>query len=321
MRAAVLNDYGSVDNLAISDAPEPTAGVGELLVAVEFAGLRYGDVMARYGIPAPFFTPPFVPGQELAGRVKALGEGVTGFAVGDRVMANVLGGAFAEVAVAAAAQTRLVPDGVRLDQALAYLVNMPVAYLLVNEWGEITDGDTVLLHAAAGGVGCLALQVIKRRIAGARVIALTGTNEKGEQCRANGADEVINYKTCDYVEEVLELTDGRGVDVSLNSVSGSTLESDPRAIRTLGRWVIYGFSGGIGNIDHSAFGYRGITIKPMSIVAYLDQPIMTEAIRFTDDWLGSESLIEPTRFRLDEIAEAQSLIEEGRNSGKYVIEL
>lgn len=321
MRAAVLKDYGPVENLAVADVPRPDVGPGEVRVRVSFAGLRYGDVMARYGIPSRWQEPPFVPGQEVAGVVDAVGASVTRWSPGDRVAATTLTGGFAEYAVVAAAQARPVPDHVGLDQALVYLVNLPVAYLLVWPWAGISAGDTVLVHAAAGGVGLLVLQVIKRRVPGARVIALTSTEDKARLCAAHGADEVVNYRATDYVAAVRELTGGHGVDVSLNSVAGPTLASDPQVIRSRGRWVIYGFAGGAGSLDLAAIGYQGLTVKPMSILAFLDQPVMADIAAFSDDWLQREALLDPVRYPLEQIAQAQLAIEEGRNTGKAVIEL
>jgi NADPH2:quinone reductase len=321
MRAAVLTDYGPVENFEVTDVPAPTPGSGELLVDVAFAGVRYGDVMARHGIPRRFHTPPFVAGQELAGTVAAIGDGVERFAVGDRVAANVLSGAYAEQATVPAAQARRVPDGVGLDQVLTYLVNLPVAYLLVHHWAQVRDGDAVLIHAAAGGVGSLAIKIIRRDVPGARIIAMASNDRKLAHCRAAGAHDTVNYKASDYVEQVLGLTDQEGVDVSMNSVSGTTLETDPKAIRTRGRWVIYGMAGGIAPIHHAAFGYRGITIKPMSILAFAGTPELAEAQRFTDGWMATETLDVPTRYTLDDIVAAQTAIEDGTNIGKSVIEI
>jgi NADPH2:quinone reductase len=317
----MLKDYGSVDNFDISEVPRPVAGPGELLVRVAFAGLRYGDVMARYGIPSRGQAPPFVPGQEVAGVVEEVGEGVSDWSPGDRLAATTLGGGFAEYAAVNATQAQPVPDHVRLDQALVYLVNLPVAYLLVHAWAEIVPGDTVLVHAAAGGVGLLALQVIERRFPDVRVIALTSTSDKAELCRVHGADEVVNYKATSYVPRVRQLTGGLGVDVSLNSVAGPTLATDPQVLRTRGRWVIYGFSAGVAPLDLSTVGYQGLTIRPMSILAFLDQPVMAVAAAFTREWLRSEPLLDPVRYPLERIAEAQLAIEVGRNTGKAVIEL
>jgi NADPH:quinone reductase len=321
MRAAVLTDYGPVENLHVTEVPDPTPGVGQILVDVAFAGVRYGDVMARHGIPRKFHTPPFVAGQELAGTVAAIGDGVERFTVGDRVAANVLSGAYAELATVDAGQARRVPDGVGLDQVLTYLVNMPVAYLLVHHWAQLRDGESVLIHAAAGGVGSLAIEIITRDVPGARIIAMASSDEKLEHCRAAGAHDTINYRARDYVEQTLELTDQEGVEVSMNSVSGTTLETDPKAIRTRGRWVVYGMAAGVAPIHHAAFGYRGITIKPMSILAFTGTPELVDAQRFTDEWMATETLDVPTRYTLDDIVAAQTAIEEGTNIGKSVIEI
>lgn len=280
------------------------------MIDVHYAGLRYGDIMARRGIPSRFHRPPFVAGQEAAGVVAALGDGVERVGVGDRVFVNVLSGAYAERLVAEARTVRVLPDGVDLATSLAYMVNMPTAYLVVFEWGAIQPGQTVLLHAAAGGVGTLVQQILKSRLPDVEVIAISSPG-KLEHCLANGATHVIDRTTQDYVERVREITDGRGVDVCLNSVSGPTLSTDHEAITTRGTWVIYGIAAGAAPIEHGRFGYRGITIKPMSILAWQGTDTLAAADRFAADWLVNEPLLVPNVRPLEEVAEAQRAMQNG----------
>jgi NADPH:quinone reductase len=134
------------------------------------------------------------------------------------------------------------PDRVSFLQGLVYFVNMRIAYLAYYVFGKVNPGDTILLHAAAGGIGVLLTQIAKRH-GDNTVIALSRSDEKLDYCRKNGADHLINYQSADYVEEVPRITGGQGVDISLNSVDGATLETDPGAIKPTGRWVIYGYAG------------------------------------------------------------------------------
>jgi NADPH2:quinone reductase len=342
MKAIQLTDYGSVDNFRVVEVPKPVPGPDDVLVKVAFAGLRWGDIMARHGDPVRRFTPPFewVPGQEITGVVEATGENVKNVRVGARVFGAPTGGAYAEYCALPAARVTLLPDNVPLDAALAYPVNLRTAWFCVYPWGKIKSGESVLVHAAAGGVGRLIVQIMKRKLEDVRVIALASSDEKLAICREDGADYVINYKTHDYVTEVEKIVgtkprgfapgvDGGGVDVSLNSVRGSTVDTDPLVIRKRGRWVVYGHSGDrMTSIDGKhgrravfdtlAYTYDGITIMPFSNMAWLGQPEQEEAWLFVEQWLKNERLIEPTVYALEEVPKAQRLMEEGKTAGKVV---
>lgn len=315
MKAIVLDDYGPADNLRVGDVPEPVAGFGEVVVRVAFAGLRWGDLMSREGIPQRFHTPPFVPGQEATGVVHAVGKGVTDVAVGDRVMAVVLGGAYAELVKAPAATLIRVPDHVGLDSMLAYGINFPTAWLACTNWGAVAARDVVLLHAAAGGVGLLALQILTRRI-GARVIAVVGSDEKVALCRDQGAELAVNRREVDYVDAVRKHCGH--VDVALNGVAGPTLAGDHLVIRPRGTWVIYGTAAGADALPIWDFAYSSITVKPFSIIAFLGTPDQQRAQDAMWRWLDSENPIEPTVRPLEEVAAAQADMEAGRTAGKVV---
>jgi len=214
---------------------------------------------------------------------------------------------------------------------LAYPVNLLTAYYAVNVWAKVQPGERVLLHAAAGGVGLLALQIMKRTLRDVTVVALVGSDEKVELVRRHGADHAINYKTTDYVEAINALFGpkatgfmtggerGGGVDVSLNGVSGPTFKTDPKVIRKRGRWVIYGFAGGRAALDTSAFGYDGITIMPFSSIAWMGTKEHMEGLAFVRRWLETEELIDPIVYPLAEAAQAERALEEGRTTGKVVL--
>jgi NADPH:quinone reductase len=331
MRAALINDYGPVEHLVIGDAPDPEPGPREVLIQVAYGGLRWGDIMQRNGVPSRARPTPFVAGQEAAGEVVAVGSEVTKVAVGDRVVALPDGGAWAELVTAHESRVTSIPPHVGLDQALAYPVNLLTAYYAVNVWGKVQPGERVLLHAAAGGVGLLALQIMKRRLEDVTVAAVVGSAEKAEIAAANGADLVIDRSASDYVEEINRAfgrkatgfaaggAQGGGVDVALNGVSGPTLDTDHRVIRKRGRWVIYGWAGGRGTLDTGAFGYDGITVMPFSSLAWLGTPEHRAGLEFVAHWLASEELVEPTVYPLDQVQEAERAMEEGRTAGKVVL--
>jgi NADPH2:quinone reductase len=332
MKAVFLDDYGSVDHFRVGEAPKPIPGAGEVLIKVHYAGLRWGDIMQRNGLPKRMRTPPYVPGQEASGIIEAVGCGVSSLKPGQRVAAFPLDGAYAEYLVAAAERVSVVPDHVGLDRVLAYPVNLRTAYFLVYVWGKVQPGESVLLHAAAGGVGLLALQIMKRRLNDVNVVALAGSDEKIAVCKANGADHCINYKKENYVDAVNRIVGEKpkglnigppagGVHVAFNGVSGPTLATDLAVIRKRGRWVIYGYAGGRATIDTSGYGYDGITIMPFSSLAWSGTPEYEASNAFVQEWLVNEELISPTVLTLDDVKETQRAMEQGRTIGKVVFKV
>jgi len=330
MKAVFIDDYGAVENLRVGEADAPRPAANEVLVKVDYAGLRWGDVMARNGLPSRARPTPFIGGQEASGVIAEVGPEVRGWSVGDRVMAMPAGGAFSEYCVCHPGRLMRVPDHVPLDVVLAYPVNMRTAYYMIHTWAKVQEGERVLIHAAAGGVGLLALQMIKRRFKDVSVVAIASTDEKLALLKAQGADHVINRKTQDYVAEVTKIwgpkatgfqTGGQqagGVDVSFNGVSGATLDTDWQVIRKRGRWVIYGYAAGRGRLDTSPFGYDGITVMPFSSIAWQGTPDYEAASKYIEDWLATERLITPTVHALDEMMEVQRAFETGGTTGKVV---
>lgn len=333
MKAVRLHGYGGTENLRFEDAPEPTPGPGEVIVSVKYAGVRWGDIMQRNGIPFPSPV-PFIAGQEAVGTVCEVGPDCPGVSIGDRVGVLVQNGAFAEKVVARAANLIPVPDRVPLERFLAYPVNLRTAYFIVYVWGRVKEGETVLLHAAAGGVGLMVLQILKRKFKNVRVIGVVGSDEKCELIKRHGCDHAINRRKEDYVQRVIEITgpkvtgfavvgdnEGGGVHVSFNGVSGETIAKDPKVIRKRGRFVLYGYSGGPSTIDTGPYGYDGITIMPFSTIAWSGTPEDKTANQFVGQWLATEDLIEPEIWPLKDAAAAEEAMEAGRTVGKVVLQI
>ncbi|MDD9947423.1 MAG: zinc-binding alcohol dehydrogenase family protein [Myxococcales bacterium] len=330
MKAVFIDDYGSADNLRYGEAPKPDLKPNEVLVKVDYAGLRWGDVMQRNGFPSRARPTPFIGGQEATGVIERVGSEVRNWQEGMRVMATPTGGAFAEYVAVHPSRLQRVPDSVPLEQMLAYPVNMRTAYYMVYPWAKVQEGDRVLLHAAAGGVGLLALQILKRKFKDVPVVAIASTQEKLDLLKAEGADHVINRKTQNYVDEVLKIWGPKaqgfqagglqqgGVDVSFNGVSGDTLGTDWQVIRKRGRWVIYGFSAGRGLLDTSKFGYDGITVMPFSSIAWFGTPEYEDATAFIGEWLETQELIQPQIHPLADMQATQRAFERGETIGKVV---
>lgn len=321
MKAVRLDEYGPAENFKIVDVPIPEPGENEVLIKAEAAGLVFADTLMRRGdylnLPPSI---PFIPGREVAGIVEKVGAKVTNVKPGMRVTALMHTGGYAEYAKVYAKDVIRLPDRVSFSQGLVYQINLRIAYLAYYTFGKIQPNTTILLHAAAGGIGSLITQVAKRR-GNNVVIALSSSEEKLEYCRSNGADYLINYRTTDYVEEVLRITCGKGVDVSLNSVSGETLEKDIRAIRPLGRLVIYGYAGGKGSVNQSDMVVlKSLTVNHFSVYTVMEREEYRQATDFLENWLHTEELIAVTKtFRLEEITAAHHWIESQRSYGKVIL--
>lgn len=264
MRAVRMHQTGGPDVLDLEDVETPQPGPGTLLIKVGASGVNFTDVMARQGIymsREAGRSLPRTPGTEVAGVVTAVGEQVDPALVGSRVVAFVEGG-YAEYAVADERLTFRLPESVELGDAVAYLVQGVTAWELLVDRGNLADGETVLVHSAAGGVGTLAVQLAKHL--GARVIATASTPAKLALASRLGADEAINYSEAGWADEVLRLTDGRGVDVVLEAVGGDIGEESLRVLADGGRLIVYG----VASKQLSAFAGTQLMQRNQSVLGY-----------------------------------------------------
>ena len=242
MKAVVCEAFGGPEVLALREVPDPPPpGPGELQVRIEARGVQYVDVLMLAGKYQFRPEPPFIPGNEAAGEVVAVGEGVTGFTPGDRIMSRHRLGAFAQIGNSRAENCNPVPAGMSLDQAAVFSGAYHTAYHALLQRGRMKAGDWVMINGAAGGIGIAAIQVAK--LFGATVIATASTAEKLAVCQQMGADHVINY-THGFREQVRDLTDGRGADVIYDPVGGDVFDESMRCIAPFGRILIIGFTSG-----------------------------------------------------------------------------
>ena len=242
MRAVLCTEYGSHENLVVSDVPDPVPGPDEVLIEVHSASLNFPDLLVIQGLYQFKPEPPFVPGAEASGIIAELGEGVTGLVVGQRVTTVGIAGGFAQLRVVDAGSVIPLPAGVDFDTAAATTMTYGTSYHALVQRAEIADGETLLVLGASGGVGSAAVEVGKAL--GATVIAAASTDDKLTFCRDIGADETINYATEDLTSRVKELTGGHGVDVVYDPVGGDLAESAFRAIGWKGRHLVVGFTAG-----------------------------------------------------------------------------
>lgn len=242
MKALLCKSLDGPDSLTIDEVAAPTAGAGEIVVRVRAVGLNFLDTLITRGKYQ--FKPelPFSPGGEIAGEIKAVGGGVEGLAVGDRVCAFVSwGGAREEIAIDATAAIKI-PDGVSDAVAAGVSVTYGTAMHGLRDRGRLAAGETVAVLGASGGAGLAAVEVAK--LMGARVIAAASSAEKLEICRQHGADELLNYSETDVKEGLRALTAGDGVDVIYDCVGGDYAEPALRAIAWMGRYLVIGFAAG-----------------------------------------------------------------------------
>jgi NADPH2:quinone reductase len=241
MKAITVSTYGDADVLKLSDTGvKPSPQAGQVLVKIHAAGLNFIDIYMRRGtFPVKL---PFIPGLEASGVVAAIGEKVTGLRPGDRVAYTGHLGSYSEYAVVSAGKLILLPPDFSFEQGAAFPLQGMTAHYLLHEFRKLKPGDTVLVHAAAGGVGLLLVQWARHL--GARVIGTASTGEKAAVAAAAGADHMIVYTKQDFVSETKRLTDGRGADLILDGVGKSTFTGDLQAAAVHGHIVIYGAASG-----------------------------------------------------------------------------
>jgi NADPH2:quinone reductase len=238
VRAALVQRYGPADTIELVDQPVPEPAPGQVSIDVVYAGVNYAEVMARRG-SLPVFVPPFIPGLEVSGTVRAVGQALDGFAVGDPVCALTTRGGYAEVAVAPGAVTYRLAGNLAsdLERAAAMPTIVPTAHALIREVARLRAGEQVLVHAAAGGVGTVLGQLAKRSGAGA-VFGVVSTQAKADFATGYGYDEI--FVGSDWDTAAMERTGGRGLDVVFDSVGGDVRSKGFEVLAPLGRLVAYG---------------------------------------------------------------------------------
>ena len=322
MRAVVVDRWLEPADLKVSEAPEPQPGPGQVAVEVRAAGCNFFDILmvrGEYQVKPPF---PFVPGGEIAGVVKSVGPEVEGLAPGDRVLASPGVGGFAEVALAPARGTWPLPEGMSFEEGAALPIIYPTGYAGLVYRAALREGETLLVHAAAGGVGTAAVQI--GTALGARVIATAGGAEKCEVARRAGAHETIDYRAGDFVARVKELTGGRGADVIYDSVGGDVTERSLKCIAWNGRLLVIGFAGGtIPTIKANRILLKNIAVVGLHWGAYAthEPERVPETFRALFE-LHAAGRIAPMiydRFALEELPRALEALGGRRTWGKVVV--
>ena len=320
MKAIRVHKYGGPEVLTLEEVPIPEPKAGEARVKIEAIGVNYVDIYQRTGL-YPVQT-PFTLGQEAAGIVDAIGEGVTEAKKGDRVAyANVLG-SYAEYAVVPAWRLVSVPSKIDAKTAAALMLQGMTAHYLTRSTYPLKKGETALIHAAAGGVGLLLTQIAKQL--GAHAIGTVSTEAKAQLAKEAGADATILYTQTDFVPEVKKLTDGRGVHVVYDSVGQSTFDKSLDCLKPRGYLVLFGQSSGpVPSFDPGKLAAKGslFLTRPSLLHYTLDRAELLQRANELFNWTTAGSLkvrIEKT-FSLAEAAEAHRQLEGRKTTGKVIL--
>ena len=320
MKAVRVHAPGGPEALKFEDVPEPTPKAGEAIVKVDAAGLNFIDVYQRSGLYK--LDMPLTLGLEAGGTVTAVGQGVTEVKVGDKVAYTGVPGAYAQYAAVPAARLVVLPQGVSTRQGAAAMLQGMTAHYLACTTYPLEQGDTCLVHAAAGGVGLLLCQIARMR--GARVIGTVSTDEKAKLAREAGADEVILYTKQDFEAETKRITGGKGLQVVYDSVGKTTFEKGFNVLAPRGMMILYGQSSGpVPPFDAGILGAKGsLFLTRPSLFAYT--ATREELVQRAGDvlgWIrdGKLKLRMEFEFPLKDVAEAHRALEGRKTTGKVLL--
>ncbi|MGI8641037.1 MAG: quinone oxidoreductase family protein [Pyrinomonadaceae bacterium] len=315
MKAIRIHEFGGTEKLIIDEIEKPTAGADEVLIKTAAAGINFADTMLRQN--KYMFSPelPFVLGFEVAGTIEATGANVKHFSVGQRVLATMRGGGYAEYAVADWRTVVPIPDGLDFGKATALLVQGLTALGLL---ADLKSGQTILIHAAAGGVGSLLVQLAKNK--GAKVLGTASTAEKLEKVASLGADVGINYSESDWTDEVLAATDGKGADLIIEMVGGEIGKQNFKCLATGGTMTVYGAASG----EDFQISALGLLFKMQTVKGYnLNFETRENMAAFTKELMAhiAENRLQVmvSEFPLAQAKEAHQALEGRKTMGKVVL--
>lgn len=338
-RSIEIPRSGGVEVLGLREDPIPEPGDGEIRIDVAYAGVNFADVVMRRGLYASAPKPPFVPGFEVAGTVGAVGRDVADFSVGDRVLAVTKFQGYTSHLVLRALQVRKVPAGVGLAEAAAIPAVYGTAWVAIHDIARVRPGETLLVHAAAGGVGTAAIQIAKHL--GLFVIGTASTDDKLAFAKGQGLDVGINYAREDFLPAVLAATGGRGVDLCVDSVGGSILDRSYRAVATGGKLVVVGAA----DLWPESFlgwaktAYRYATMRRWSAFELIEDNKSVAGLQLLRLWdalgdrggamdrlveLLGEGVLRPVidrEYPLERAGDAHRYLEERRTKGKVVLKV
>jgi NADPH:quinone reductase len=323
MKAVQLKEYGGPEVLERVEIEKPVPSGREVLIEIKAIGVNYADTARREGQYVVKTPLPFIPGAEIAGIVASVGEKVTSVKPGMRVVTLIESGGYSEFALADERSLIPIPEQLDYQNAVALPLQGLSAYHVLRTMGRLEKGESVLVHAAAGGVGTLAVQLAKLFGAG-KVIATASSSEKLELARQMGADVLINYSESNWVEQVLEATGGKGVDVALEMVGGDVFQKTLKCLATFGRLVVFGAASG----EQSKMYPSSLMARNQSVIGFflpqimrkpeLLQPSLVELLCYLGE--GKLKLTIGGVFPLDEAANVHRLLQSRKTTGKLILE-
>jgi NADPH:quinone reductase-like Zn-dependent oxidoreductase len=339
MKALVITEHGPPEVLRVQERPDPEPGPGQVRVRVRAAGINFADLLARVGLYPEAPKPPGVVGYEFGGDVDAVGEGVEGISVGDRVMGGSRFGGYAELVVTGAGEVLPLPDDWSYEEGAAFPVAYSTAYAAVIRYGSLHQGERMLIQAAAGGVGIAATQIAK--IVGAEVFG-TASAAKHDAVRGFGVDHPIDYRSLDFVKEVRRIAgEKKPLDLAMDAIGGSSFRKSFSLLRTGGRLVCFGASA----VQTGERRSRPRALKalaqmprfhPLKLMSQSKAVIGLNMLALWDAKQSLDEYIDPLRswveegrirpvvaeaFPLERGAEAHRFVHEGKNVGKVVLTL
>jgi putative PIG3 family NAD(P)H quinone oxidoreductase len=323
MRAVIASEPGGPEVLTLTELPDPVPGDGEVVVDVAATAVNRADALQRRGSYPPPPGASEVLGLECSGTVRAVGNGVEDWRVGDEVCALLAGGGYGEQVAVPAGQLMPLPQGVDLVTAGAIPEVACTVWSNVFMVAGLRPEETLLVHGGAGGIGNMAIQLAKA--SGAKVVTTAGSEEKLELCRSLGADVAVSYRDQDFVEETRAATGGRGADVILDNMGAKYLDRNVSALATEGRLMIIGMQGGVkGELNIAKLlGKRGAVVatslraRPVEEKAEICAAVVEHVWPLVSD--GTVRTLVHARFPLSEAASAHQLMESGDHTGKILL--
>ncbi len=325
VKAVVVTKFGGPEVLDYTTISDPTPGSGQILIQVNVTGVNFADILTRRGGHHIKRLPPFVPGLDLMGKILEVGPDVKSLKIGQRVVAFSANGSYAELAIAPEALTFPIPDSIDDETAASFPVAAGAAYHILAFIARLQKGERIIIHLASGGVGTAAIQLAK--VSGASlVIGTVGSDFKSEMVKNLGADAVVNYQNESYLEKVKDLTNGKGVDVILNSIAGETIERDLKCLALFGRIVLCGHASGkpgrifsdqiqASNRSVLGFSFGSIRRHRPELVA----PTMDAIINLIEK--TKLKMIVGKRFSLEAAKDAHLWMASRKNTGKILLKV
>ena len=323
MKAIVIEKFGGPEVLTLKDIDIPSIEAGQVLIRTAAAGLNFADIKTRKGEMHGASTPPVIPGLDVAGTIEAVGSGVTALKKGDRVIAFPQNGSYAEYTVADESLTFPIPDNLDFDTAAASPLVTFTTYNLLKPVARMVEGETVLIHAAAGGIGTTAIQMAKA-FGAKKVIGTVGSDEKIPVAQKLGADAVINYREGGFAEAIKEATGGKGADIILDSVGGDVFSESLECLAMYGRLVNFNSSSGTtGTVDTKQLHSSCRAVLGFSIATTIKQrpEILKETAKEVLPMIGEGKikLVISAAYPLGDARKAHELIESRKSIGKIIL--